>query len=754
MTFDTLIIKGMNENNLKNLDLEIPKNKITVFTGVSGSGKSSIVFDTIAHEASRQMNQTYSTFIQTFLPKYSKPDVLSIQNLNPALIVDQKPMGGNSRSTLGTISDISSFLRPLFSRIGQPNSGPAHTFSFNDPLGMCPKCSGIGRLNAIRVDKLIDMNKSLNDGAFLFPAFNKDGWYFTIYEASGFFDLDLPLKDYDEETLQLLLYGEKRKIKVPVLGEKTTNAEYEGVICKFDRLYVTRDLSGHSEKTQKILEEYTHETTCQECQGLRYNKEKRECLILGASIASVGEMELPVLKKYLQSIEDLSVAPVIEEALKRLDLLIGMSLDYLSLNRETSTLSGGESQRVKMMKHMSSALTGMLYIFDEPSVGLHPRDVANLNAMLVHLRDLGNTVLVVEHDRDVILKADHIVDVGPGAGIYGGEICYQGDLEGLLLSDTITGRHLQSLPAIKKEVRSFSETLDIHNANVNNLKNINVSIPKGILTVVSGVAGSGKSSLIHQSFVQHYPESILIDQKSLHATRRSNIATYTGIFDRIRTLFAKENGVNKALFSFNSKGGCAECKGNGIIFTDLAYLEGVESVCPVCHGQRYREEVLTMTYQGKNIKEVLALSLNEAFEFFNDKPIKTTLNTLIEVGVSYLTLGQPLDTLSGGECQRIKLASELHKQGNIYILDEPTTGLHMSDIEVLMTILNKLVDNGSTVVLIEHNVELMRQADYIIDMGPGAGHLGGEIVYQGTPHQFINHPTSLTSQYVFNDYRK
>lgn len=746
--YDELIIKGMNENNLRNLDLSIPKNKITVFTGVSGSGKSSIVFDTIAHEASRQMNQTYSTFIQTFLPKYSKPDVLSIKNLNPALIVDQKPMGGNARSTLGTTSDILGFIRGIFSRAGVPHAGPVHSFSFNDPLGMCLECSGIGQLNQIKEDLIVDRNKSLNDGAILFPAFAQGGWYFTIYEASGFFDLDLVLNDYDPKLLDLLLYGESQKVKVPSVGGKTTNVEYEGVINKFRRLYVSRDLSGHSEKTQKIIDEYTHETICPACNGTRFNEEKRKCLIHGESIATVSQMELATLKDFLLDIQEDSVQPLIDEAVKRLDLLIGMSLDYLSLDRQTSTLSGGESQRVKMMKHMSSALTGMLYIFDEPSVGLHPSDVANLNKMLIHLRDLGNTVLVVEHDRDVILEADHIVDVGPGAGIHGGHIMYEGDVQGLLESDTITGKHLMKYPDLKETVRAVEDWFELKGCTSNNLKNIDVQLPKGVLSVVSGVAGSGKSSLINLEFMKQYPEAIMIDQKALHVTRRSNIATYTGIFDRIRTLFAKANDTQKSLFSFNSKGGCPECKGNGVIYTDLAYLEGVESVCPVCHGQRYLAEVLDMKFQDKNIMEVLDLSLEESIAFFEDKTIQKTLQSLIDVGVSYLTLGQPLDTLSGGECQRIKLAAQLHKKGEIYVLDEPTTGLHMSDIQVLLDILNKLVDNGSSVILIEHNIEVMRQADYIIDMGPGAGHLGGEVVYSGIPHDLKG---TLTAQYVFND---
>lgn len=500
-----------------------------------------------------------------------------------------------------------------------------------------------------------------------------------------------------------------------------------------------------------MIDEYTYQATCDGCEGLRYNQEKRACLIHGESIASVGEMELGRLKEFLLDINDESVQPIVDEAVKRIDLLINMSLDYLSLNRETSTLSGGESQRVKMMKHMSSALTGMLYIFDEPSVGLHPKDVHNLNRMLIHLRDLGNTVLVVEHDRDVILAADHIVDVGPGAGVHGGTIMYEGSVEGLLQSDTITGQNLTQLPRVKEQVKPFKEVLSVKNANTNNLKNISVDFPVGVLTAVTGVAGSGKSSLINEEFLNVYPDSIVIDQKALHATRRSNIATYTGIFDRIRTLFAKENNVNKSLFSFNSKGGCPECKGNGVVYTDLAYLEGVESVCPKCHGERYLAEVLLMTYNGKNIMEVLELSLNEALKFFEDKSILNTLQTLNDVGVSYLTLGQPLDTLSGGECQRIKLASELHKKGEIYILDEPTTGLHMADIEVLLKILNQLVDNGSTVIVIEHNIELMRQSDYIIDLGPGAGHLGGALVYSGIPQGIKNIEESLTAKFAFND---
>lgn len=748
MNVETISIKGMKQNNLRDIDLEIPKNKITVFTGVSGSGKSSIVFDTIASEAGRQLNQTYSSFIQTFLPKYVKADFLSIENLSPAIIVDQKQIGGNSRSTLGTMTDILSFLRPVFSRIGQPQTGLAHTFSFNDPAGMCPACDGIGRKIVPIMEKIVDMNLSLNEGALLFPSFAKDGWYWQIYEASGFFEMDKKLSDYNEEALHQLLYGERQKMKVHVMGTKESNIDYEGVIPKFNRLYVTRDLSQHSKKTQEQVKQYTHFSKCDVCEGKRFNETKLSTKINGLNIFDVGELELGDLKTFLLSINEAAVTPLIDEAVKRIDHLIGMSLDYLSLNRETSTLSGGESQRVKMMKHLSSALSGVLYIFDEPSVGLHPRDVANLNHMLRHLREIGNTILVVEHDRDVILEADHIIDVGPGAGRYGGLITYEGNVQNLLLSETSTGQHLNALPPLKDCVREPKGFFELRNCTTNNLKNIDVDIPIGVLSVISGVAGSGKSSLIFTEFLNKYPEVILVDQKALHATRRSNMLTYTGVFDRVRTIFAKENQVDKALFSFNSKGGCPNCKGQGVVTLDLAYLEGVELVCPECDGNRYLPEVLEMKYQGKNMNDILELSVEEGIEFFTDKTILKTLNALKEVGLSYLSLGQPLDTLSGGECQRVKLASELHKTGNIYVLDEPTTGLHMSDIETFMKIVDALVDHGSTVILIEHNIEVMRQADWIVDLGPEAGHKGGTIVYSGVP-KGLETTDSLTGQYLF-----
>lgn len=746
---ETLQLRGMNENNLKNLDLDIPKNEITVFTGVSGSGKSSIVFDTIANEATRQMNQTYSTFIQTFLPKVEAPNVESIHNLNPAIIIDQKRLGGNARSTLGTVTDINSFLRVIFSRIGIPHAGAAHTFSFNDPEGMCSDCDGIGRRIEPVFDKIIDLNLSLNEGAILFPTFDRDSWYFQAYEACKWFDLDLPLKKYSKDKLDLLLYGEKQKIKISMGGSKEMSVDFEGVMVKFRRMYITRDISGHSKRTQNLIEIYTDISECSTCHGTRYAPHILDSKIGDVSIADVTHMELSEVKVFLESIKRVSeVAPVVEEALKRVNQLIKMSLDYLTLDRETSTLSGGESQRVKLMKHLSSSLNGMLYIFDEPSVGLHPKDVQNLNQTLKDLKNKGNTVLVVEHDRDVIQIADHIVDIGPKAGVHGGELTYQGNYDELLKSNTLTGQYIQALPPFKNKIRSAESFFKLENCCTNNLKNINVAIPKNILTVVTGVAGSGKSSLIHQEFLKVVPEALVIDQKPLHASPRSNLMTYTGIFDKIRTLYAKENGVNKALFSFNSDGACSICKGRGVVHTDLAFMEGVETVCPLCEGKRYVKEVENYLYKGINIIDCGKMTVEESLDFFEDKAILKVLKTLEEVGVHYLTLGQPLDTLSGGECQRIKLASELHKTGNVYILDEPTTGLHMSDIEQFMKIIDKLVDQGSSVIIIEHNVEVMRHADYLIDLGPGAGSHGGMIVYEGVPKEIIRAKDSVTKEYI------
>lgn len=746
----SLKLVGMTENNLRNLDLEIQKQKITVFTGVSGSGKSSIVFDTIASEATRQLNQTYSAFIQGFLPKVDKPHFVSIDNLNPAIIIDQKRLGGNSRSTLGTITDINAHLRLIFSRISVPSAGAGHVYSFNDPHGMCKSCEGIGRNIKPNISKLVDMNKSLNDGAVLFPQFNQDSWYFQMYLSTGWFDPDLPLKDYPRETLELLLYGDSQRVEIPgLINSKPTSIEFMGIITRFKRLFITRDLSGHSKKTQELANEYSELSKCDVCDGKRYNDEILASKIQGLNIFDVTHMELKDLKGFLESLMDQeSVLPMVTEALTRVNQLIMMRLDYLQLTRETSTLSGGESQRVKMMKHLSSSLNGLLYIFDEPSVGLHPRDVESLNQMLCELRDKGNTVLVVEHDRDVIKIADEVIDVGPKAGSHGGMITYQGDYHGILNTDTLTGKHLLKLPPFKSKPRPVTDYYALQNCTTNNLKNVSVHIPKNVLTVITGVAGSGKSTLIHQEFLNVYPNSIVVDQKPLHASPRSNLMTYTGMFDKIRNEFAKACNVDKAFFSFNSKGACATCGGRGVIYTDLAFMEGVSSICPTCEGTRYLSEVSNYRYQGLNIHEVGNLTVEDAHSFFKVPSIKKVLSTLMEVGVHYLSLGQPLDTLSGGECQRIKLASELHKSGNIYILDEPTTGLHMSDIALFTKIIDRLVDAKSTVIIIEHNIEIMRHADYLIDLGPNAGSEGGEIVYYGHPEGIYTSEKSITRHFI------
>lgn len=746
----TLKLVGMTENNLKHLDLEIEKNKITVFTGVSGSGKSSIVFDTIANEATRQMNQTYSAFIQGFLPKFEKPHVDSIENLNPAIIIDQKRLGGNSRSTLGTITDINAHLRLLFSRIAIPSIGAGHVYSFNDPHGMCSECEGIGKIVRPRFEKLIDMTKSLNDGAILFPQFDTQSWYFQVYKSTGWFDMDLPLNQFPEDKLQLLLYGESQKVTIQGLfGDKPSKMEYQGVITRFKKSFIQRDLSEHSKKTQELLQAYTEYSSCDVCHGTRYNEKVLNSRIDGRNIFDVTDLELHDLKPFLETCMNYAeVKPIVQEALNRVNQLIAMNLGYLTLTRETSTLSGGESQRVKMMKHLSSSLNGLLYIFDEPSVGLHPRDVQNLNHMLRGLRDKGNTVLVVEHDRDVIKVADTIVDIGPHAGSHGGEICYHGDYNGLLSSNTLTGTFIKHLPEFKSTPRQYTSCFTLEHCTTNNLKNITVAIPKNVLTVVTGVAGSGKSSLIHQEFLNKYPESIVVDQKPLRASPRSNLMTYTSMFDKVRDLYAKENHVEKSLFSFNSKGKCPQCEGRGVIYTDLAFMEGVSTICPECEGRRYDNAVLQYKYKGKDITEISNLTVEDALEFFVTPSIVKILKTLMDVGVHYLTLGQPLDTLSGGECQRIKLASELHRSGNIYILDEPTTGLHMSDIEQFMKIIDHLVDNGSTVIIIEHSVEVMRHADYLIDLGPQAGSEGGEIVYEGIPIHISTSTRSITKEYI------
>ncbi len=747
MSQEYIEIRGARENNLKNVSLRIPKRKITIFTGVSGSGKSSIVFDTIATEARRQINETFSTFIRNFLPRYPQPDADAIENLSMAIVVDQKRLGGGSHSTVGTITDIYSLLRLLFSRIGQPHVGSANLFSFNDPQGMCPECNGLGRKIGADLDVFLDTSKSLNGGAILFPEYAVGSWDWSLCTQSGLFDNDKILADYSDEEMERLLYGKPFKVETSMAG-KAINLTVEGIINKFTRKYIARDIKTLSERTQKSVEPFMKFGPCSLCKGARLSQAALNCKVSGYNIAQLAAMEVDDLIEVLRAIQIPEAAPILAALTERLQYVIDIGLEYLSLSRETDTLSGGESQRIKMVKHLGSSLVDMLYIFDEPSIGMHPRDVHRLNELLQKLRDKGNTVIVVEHDPDVIKVADHVVDVGPHAGQRGGTIVYEGSYAELLQADTLTGRYLKRTTSLKDGFRTAKGQLAIRNARANNLQNVSVDVPVGVLTVITGVAGSGKSSLIHQTFLHQHPEAIVIDQSAVGTSSRSNPATYTGILDEVRKAFAKANNVNAALFSFNSKGACEACQGLGVIYTELAYLDEVKMPCEVCGGKRFKDEVLAYTLNGKSISDVLAMSVQEALEFFSIKEVVRKLQALSDVGLNYLTLGQPLSTLSGGECQRIKLASELHKKGSIYVMDEPTTGLHMSDITHLLAIMNRLVDTGNTVIVIEHNLEVIRHADWIIDMGPEGGNKGGRVMFEGTPLQLLSATQSLTSAYL------
>jgi excinuclease UvrABC ATPase subunit len=742
-------IRGARENNLRNVSLRIPKRKITIFTGVSGSGKSSIVFDTIATEAQRQLNENFSMFIRSFLPRYSQPDVDAIENLNMPIVVDQKRLGGGAHSTMGTITDIYSVLRRLYAHAGQPHVGHSNLFSFNDPQGMCPECNGVGRKIGVDIERFLDTSKSLNEGAILFPEYLPGTWGWSIITQSGLFDNDKKLADYGDEELELLLHSKPYKVKAEMAG-KAVNFTFEGVVNRFTQRYITRDVKTMSERTQKMVAPFMTFGPCSLCKGARLSQAALSSKINGRNIAELSAMEVGKLLEVVCAIQDPIAAPFVQTLTQRLQYLVDIGLDYLSLNRETDTLSGGESQRVKIVKHLSSSLTDVMYVFDEPSVGLHPRDVHRLNELLQQLRDRGNTVLVVEHDPDVIKVADHIVDVGPQAGSRGGTIVYEGSFDSLLRADTLTGRHLQQSLPIKDRFRTPHSKLSVRNARVNNLQNINVDIPAGVLTVVTGVAGSGKSSLMNQVFLHQYSEAVVIDQSPVGANSRSNPATYTGIMDDVRKAFAHANNVSPSLFSFNSEGACENCQGLGVIYTELAALGEVKSPCEICEGNRFKDAVLAYTLHGKSITDVLAMTVQQALDFFEIKKITGKLQAMRDVGLDYLTLGQPLSTLSGGECQRIKLASELHKAGSIYVLDEPTTGLHKSDIIHLLAILNRLVDTGNTVIVIEHNLDVIKNADWIIDMGPEGGSKGGQVMFEGTPKQLLNATHSITSMYLQN----
>jgi excinuclease ABC A subunit len=740
MVQEYIEIRGARENNLKDVSLKLPKRKIIIFTGVSGSGKSSVVFDTIANEAQRLLFENFSMFIRNFLPRYPQPDADAIENLSMAVMVDQKRLGGGSQSTVGTVTDIASVLRLLFSRIGKPSVGSANAFSFNDPQGMCLECNGLGRKIGITWEALIDKTKSLNEGAVIAPGLA--GWECDLYASSGFFDNDKKIVDYTPEELDLLLHSESRKHTG--LAYNT----YEGLMYKFNRKFVARDIQTLSARVRQKVEPFLKLGPCPLCKGARLNQAALSCKVKGYTIADMAAMEVDELLEVVKGITEPEAAPIVRTLTERLQRLVGIGLEYLSLDRATDTLSGGESQRVKMVKHLNGSLVDVMYIFDEPSIGLHPRDVHRLNELLEKLRDKGNTVIVVEHDPDVIKRADYIVDMGPYAGSEGGTIVYEGDFTGLLQADTLTGNHLLRKRPLKESFRQATGALPIIHATVNNLQNVSVNIPTSVLTVITGVAGSGKSSLINEAFLSQHQEAVVIDQSSLNTSSRSNPATYTGIMDDVRKAFAAVNRVDAGLFSFNSKGACSNCQGLGVTYTDLGFLEGVKLPCDVCGGKRFKDEVLAYTLNEKSIADVLSMTIHQALEFFTIKEVRPKLQALSDVGLDYLTLGQPLSTLSGGECQRIKLASELHKRGSIYVMDEPTTGLHLSDIGRLLTIMNRLVDGGNTVIVIEHHLDVIRNADWVIDMGPEGGNKGGMVIFEGTPRELLGAKHSLTSQYL------
>lgn len=737
-------IRGLAQNNLNNISLEVPKNKIVVFTGVSGSGKSSIVFDTIAAESQRQMNETYSAWVRGRLPKYDKPSVEWIENLNPSVIIDQSRLGGNARSTVGTISDMYSLLRLLFSRIGSPAIGPSSYFSFNNPNGMCPTCAGIGKVLDLDMKNLIDEEKTYEEGFFKLPAFGHGNYYWKIYRRPDYFRTDIPWKDLSEEEQNILLYGSRTPD-----GEKL-DKKLEGVYNQFKRLVLMKSAEEQTDNTMKKIAQYVYECECPDCKGKRLNDRTLSCKINGYSIYDLCMMEFTQLRDVLGKIKDERADTILKQLTASLDRMIDIGLPYLFMNRESTTLSGGEAQRLKLVRYMGSSLCGLIYIFDEPSTGMHPRDVHRMSRLLRSLRDKGNTVLVVEHDKDIISIADEVIDVGPLAGKNGGQVLFQGSYENLLISGTKTGNALSAQRKIKETVRRPKSFLPVRNATLHNLKHLDVDIPLGILTVVTGVAGSGKSTLIRDVFAKQYAEQVvLIDQSAITATGRSTVCTFLGFFDEIRKVFAAENRVDAGLFSFNSKGSCPYCKGRGMITTELVFMEPVTTVCEHCNGTRYSEEALKYRHQGKTIVDVLAMSVEEAVPFFTGSTkITEKLNALLEVGLPYISLGQPLSTFSGGERQRVKLAQNIKKKGNIYILDEPTTGLHVADIEKVMDILESIVDRGNTVVVIEHNTDVMKLADYIIDVGPDGGSKGGEIVFTGTPREMFENADTITAKYL------
>ncbi|GAA4566608.1 excinuclease ABC subunit UvrA [Micromonospora coerulea] len=771
---DLIRVRGARVNNLKDVSVELPKRRLTVFTGVSGSGKSSLVFGTIAAESQRLINETYSAFVQGFMPTLARPEVDLLEGLTTAITVDQERMGSNPRSTVGTATDANAMLRILFSRLGQPHIGSPNAYSFNVPSvrasgaitiergagktktekatftrlgGMCPRCEGMGSVTDFDLSALYDDSLSLNEGALAIPGYSMDGWYGRIFRGCGFFDPDKPIGKYPKKELHDLLYKEPTKIKVDGI-----NLTYEGLIPKIQKSMLAKDVEALQPHLRAFVQRAVTFTTCPECDGTRLSPEARSSKIKGKSIADVCAMQISDLADWVRGLDEPSVAPLLTGLQHLLDSFAEIGLGYLSLDRPTGTLSGGEAQRTKMISHLGSSLTDVTYVFDEPTIGLHPHDIQRMNDLLLQLRDKGNTVLVVEHKPEAIAIADHVVDLGPGAGTAGGEVVFEGTVDGLRGSGTLTGRHLDDRASLKPSVRTPSGALEVRRASTHNLRDVDVDIPLGVLVVVTGVAGSGKSSLIHGS-VSGRDQVVSVDQAAIRGSRRSNPATYTGLLDPIRKAFAKANGVKPALFSANSEGACPTCNGAGVIYTDLAMMAGVATTCEECEGKRFQAAVLEYTFGGKDISEVLAMSVTEAEEFFGDGDAKTPaahkiLTRLADVGLGYLSLGQPLTTLSGGERQRLKLATHLGEKGGIYVLDEPTTGLHLADVEQLLGLLDRLVDAGKSVIVIEHHQAVMAHADWIIDLGPGAGHDGGRIVFEGTPADLVAARSTLTAEHL------
>jgi excinuclease UvrABC ATPase subunit len=769
---DVIRVHGARENNLKDVSIELPKRRLTVFTGVSGSGKSSLVFDTIAAESQRLINETYSAFVQGFMPTLARPEVDVLDGLTTAISVDQQRMGGDPRSTVGTATDANAMLRILFSRLGTPHIGPPSAYAFNVPSvrasgaitvergdkkavratftrtgGMCPRCEGRGTVSDVDLTQFYDESKSLNEDAITVPGYKGGGWNYRLYTESGFFDPDTPIRDFTEKELHDFLYHEPVRMKIAGI-----NMTYEGLIPRIQKSMLSKDPEAMQPHIREFVARAVAFTACPECDGTRLSEGARSSRIGGVSIADACAMQISDLAAWVRGLDEPSVAPLLTALQQTLDSFVEIGLGYLSLDRPAGTLSGGEAQRTKMIRHLGSSLTDVTYVFDEPTIGLHPHDIQRMNRLLLQLRDKGNTVLVVEHKPETIAIADHVVDLGPGAGTAGGTVCYEGTVEGLRASATLTGRHLDDRAAVKASVRRPSGVLEVRGARTNNLRDVDVDLPLGVLTVLTGVAGSGKSSLVRGS-VSGREGVVTVDQSPIRGSRRSNPATYTGLLDPIRKAFAKANGVKPALFSANSEGACPTCNGAGVVYTDLAMMAGVATTCEVCEGRRFDASVLEYRFGGRDISEVLAMSVDEAREFFSGGEAQTPaarriLDRLADVGLGYLTLGQPLTTLSGGERQRLKLATHMGEKGGVYILDEPTTGLHLADVEQLLRLLDRLVDSGKSVIVIEHHQAVMAHADWIVDLGPGAGHDGGRVVFQGTPADLVASRATLTGEHL------